>query len=117
MNWIKLTSLEQLPALTEQSHEEPVLIFKHSTRCSTSAAVLNRIERNWNETEMKNVKPYFLDLISYRQISNAIAEQFKIRHESPQVILLQNGVPGKNWSHLDISYNTILGALKKGVTT
>lgn len=113
MNWIKLTDLAQLPTLTEQSHKEPVLIFKHSTRCSTSAAVLNRIERNWNESEVKNLKAYFLDLISYRQISNAIAEQFKIQHESPQVILLRNGTPSSNWSHLDISYKTILDALKE----
>lgn len=75
MNWRVLNSEGQLDLIREESKESPILIFKHSTRCSISRTVLDRLERNWNMNEMDHVKTYFLDLISYRSISNGIADQ------------------------------------------
>ena len=50
MHWNELTELEQLEALINQSEEQPVLIFKHSTRCSISRFALKQFENefsNW----------------------------------------------------------------------
>lgn len=80
------------------------MIFKHSTACSTSNMVINRLERNWKQEEMGHVQAYFLDLLSYRQISNAIAEQFEIHHESPQVLVIRDGEAIFNGSHFEIDY-------------
>lgn len=107
MNWIKLTALEQLEQIKEESKEHPVLIFKHSTSCSISNASLNRLERNWNPEEVGKLKAYFLDLLSYRNISNAIAEQFNVPHQSPQVLLIEDGKAVNDWSHFDINYKEI----------
>lgn len=68
---------------------------------------LDRLERNWDQEEMQNVVPYFLDLISYRSISNKIAETFGVQHESPQVLLIENGKCVYNASHMGISYDTL----------
>lgn len=100
MDWHSLTNLEQLNEITDLSHENPVVIFKHSTRCSISRMALKQFE---NEFDLKDkVTPYFLDLLSYREISNAVASKFEIIHQSPQVILIKAGKAVHDASHSDI---------------
>ena len=88
MDWISLNSSAQLADIIEKSKHKPQLIFKHSTRCSISSMAKNRLER---VTPPENVDFYYLDLISYRELSTKIAEEFDVFHESPQVILIKNG--------------------------
>ncbi len=88
MNWIALTDSDQLDEIREQSKHRPVVIFKHSTRCSISTMAKNRLER---EKPVDNVSFYYLDLLRYRPISNKVAEEFHVHHESPQVLLIKNG--------------------------
>lgn len=109
MNWNKLKSEDQLDQIREESKSQPVLIFKHSNRCSISQLALDRLERKWNEKEPA-IKPYFLDLISHRDTSNRIAQKFNVEHESPQVLLIRNGEAVSDWSHFDIDLQTIVAA-------
>lgn len=102
VNWQKLSSVDQLSTIKEESKVQPVLIFKHSTRCGISSMALGRLEREWSE-DLNNIKAYYLDLISHRQISNAIEEEFGIYHESPQLILIENGKAVYDASHMSIS--------------
>ena len=113
MNWNELTDAKHLEELTKESHQLPVLIFKHSTSCSISRTALGRFERNWNENEMKEVKPYFLDLLSYRQISNRISDQFSVEHESPQILLIKNGQSIYDCSHFEIDYKSVKSEIDK----
>jgi bacillithiol system protein YtxJ len=110
MNWIALKKPNQLEALRAESKNQPVVIFKHSTSCSISRTALSRLERNWKEEEMASVKLYYLDLLSYREISNGIADLFEVRHESPQVILLKDGEAVFHRSHFDIDFTSIRNA-------
>lgn len=112
MKWIELNDLHQLDEIRKESATSTVLIFKHSKRCNISRASLDRLERNWNEQEMKNVKPYFLDLLSYREVSSSIAEQFEVQHESPQVLLIDQGKSVLDLSHFEIEYDQIKSAVK-----
>jgi bacillithiol system protein YtxJ len=112
MNWIELKGLEQLDEIKTASADKPVLIFKHSYRCSISKATLDRLERHWNTAEMAHVKTYFLDLLSHRHISDSIADQFSVEHESPQIMVIQNGRSILNLSHFEISYDPIRAAVK-----
>ena len=102
VNWQRLSSVDQLETIKEESKAQPVVIFKHSTRCGISSMALNRLEREWSE-DLNNIKAYYLDLISYRQISNAIENEFGIYHESPQLILIENGKAVYDASHMSIS--------------
>jgi bacillithiol system protein YtxJ len=104
MTWHPLTDPSQLDILREESHQHPVLILKHSTRCSISSTALNRLERQWKAAEVGTLKPYFLDLIAHRAVSNAVAESFGVPHESPQVLLIQQGECVYDASHLAISF-------------
>jgi bacillithiol system protein YtxJ len=100
MHWNELTELEQLEALINQSEEQPVLIFKHSTRCSISRFALKQFE---NEFDLQDkIAPYYLDLLNHRDISNEIALHFKVQHQSPQILLLKNRAVVYDTSHENI---------------
>ena len=88
MNWEHITEEAQIAEIIEQSKLQPVVIFKHSTRCSISSMAKNRLER---VAAPENVTFYYLDLIRYRSVSNKIAEVFQVYHESPQVLLIKGG--------------------------
>jgi len=112
MEWNALKSPDQLEMIREESKSLPVLIFKHSYRCSISRMALDRLERKW-QGETAGIKPYFLDLISYREVSNRVADQFKVDHESPQVLLIRNGEAVYDSSHYDIELSKIIAAAGK----
>jgi len=107
MKWTALRELSQIEKIVEESAEQNILIFKHSTSCSTSRMTLDRMERNWNEDEMAKLKPYYLDLLSFREISNAIAQRFNVEHESPQVLIIKKGKSIYNQSHFGIDYKSL----------
>jgi bacillithiol system protein YtxJ len=108
MNWNKLITLEQLEEIKLLSHQKPVLIFKHSSRCSISSMSLDRLLRNWKEEDQLKVTPFFLDLIAYRSISNQIEEIFGVPHASPQILLIKEGQSVYDESHFNISYPEIM---------
>ena len=104
MNWTPLTRVEQLSQILEKSATVPQVIFKHSTRCSISSMVLNRLERS--ETP-ETIEFYFLDLLSHRNISDKIARDFHIFHESPQILLIRNGECIYDQSHMGIEMDEL----------
>lgn len=107
MNWIALTKPEQIEELKKESSENPVIVFKHSTACSISATAKNRVERQWEEAGLKDVRPYYLDLLSYRSISNRLADQFDVTHQSPQLLVIQDGTCVYHASHLSINLSEV----------
>jgi len=101
VNWIPLTNLAQLNDIENMSNVKPIVIFKHSTRCSISRFALKQFEREYDLD--KTVDAFFLDLIEHRDVSNEIANKFGVYHESPQLILIKNGKAVYDVSHSDIS--------------
>jgi bacillithiol system protein YtxJ len=111
LNWNHLENMETLDAAIAMSHKQPVVIFKHSTRCSISTVAKDRLERSWDFSKENGPIMYYLDLISYRPISNEIAERLKVYHESPQLILIKNGEAIYDASHNYISLAELKEAL------
>jgi bacillithiol system protein YtxJ len=110
-SWIQLTQPEQLVDIVRESEEQTVLIFKHSTSCSISAAAKSRLERQWADAGLSNVKLYYLDLLRFRPISNEIAEKFGVRHESPQLLLIKQGECRYDASHMGIRLSDVQSQL------
>ena len=104
MNWNTLSSVEQLEEIKKASYQQPQLIFKHSTRCSISSMILNRLERSEKPGQ---IRFHYLDLITYRSLSNQLAEDFSVYHESPQVLLIKNGECIYDESHQGINMDEI----------
>lgn len=95
--WILLTSLDQLQEIAEKSKGKTQLIFKHSTRCGISRMVKNQFIENYNlET---NADLYYLDLLSYRDVSNEVGYKFNVLHQSPQLLIIKNDIVAKHASH------------------
>jgi bacillithiol system protein YtxJ len=112
MNWISLTSVQQLEEIKERSKQKPQVIFKHSTRCSISSMAKSRLERSGG---LNGVDFYYLDLISYRPLSARVAEEFKVHHESPQVLVIINGECVYDESHYGIHMDEIKGQLTASI--
>ena len=107
MKWNELIDLKQLEEIQEQSKSTPVLIYKHSTRCPTSRLVLDKLERRWEQDAMQQMRTYYLDLLSYREVSNKIEEIFDVVHQSPQVLIIKDGKAVYDSSHYEIEYERI----------
>jgi len=99
ISWKTLNSVDQLDSIIEDSHSEPQIIFKHSTTCPISGMAKRRLEGKWD----LKLEPYYLDLLSYRSISNEISSRFAVQHQSPQVIMIIDGQAKYDESHLDIT--------------
>lgn len=104
MNWRILDNEYQLETIKEESTQQPVVIFKHSTRCSISAMAKGRLDR---DKAPDNILFYYLDLIQHRPISNKIAEEFHVHHESPQILIIKNRECVYDESHNGISMQDI----------
>jgi bacillithiol system protein YtxJ len=100
--WTQLISVNQLQASLQASHERPQIFFKHSTRCIISKMVLRNFEENWSALP-SNADTLFLDLLQYRELSNSLAAQLHVKHESPQVIVVRNGKAIYHASHDSIN--------------
>lgn len=105
VEWIPLQDATMLEELDAISAQQPVLIFKHSTRCSISSMTLNRFENACEEHPA--FKLYFLDLIANRAVSNEVAIRYGVEHQSPQAILVVDGKAIYDASHTAIDYDEL----------
>jgi bacillithiol system protein YtxJ len=100
--WIPLSELGQLDTISEKSSTKTQVIFKHSTRCGISRMVMNQFVEAYNLTE-SDLDLYYLDLLNYRDVSNEVGYKFQVIHQSPQLLVIKNGVVVAHDSHGAIS--------------
>jgi len=102
LHWIPLNSINQLDDIKDKSSTKTQIIFKHSTRCGTSRMVMNQFTKDYCFIE-DDFDLYYLDILNYRDISNEIAKVFEVWHESPQLMIIKNGVVVAHASHGSIN--------------
>ena len=100
-NWNILNEESQLENILISSNTKTIVIFKHSTRCGISRGVLRQFESE-NKSKIDKIEFYYLDLLKFRNISNAIADKLNVFHQSPQLIVLKSRKVVANASHYDI---------------
>lgn len=105
--WKYIQSEEDLNKAIENSFTSKIAIFKHSTSCFISKTVLKNFEKEIENSDHK-AELYFLDLLAHRSISNKIASDLNIRHESPQLLVIENGKVINSASHQHISADQIV---------
>ncbi|MBC7555898.1 MAG: bacillithiol system redox-active protein YtxJ [Chryseobacterium sp.] len=112
-SWQDLESVDEYRQALLHSFEKPVLFFKHSTTCFISKAVKKNLEKQISQSEDKHkVDLYYLDLLHFRPISNLMANDLNVSHQSPQAILIKNGEVKYNASHENIDFQNVVQALK-----
>lgn len=102
VKYFELNKMEQFDEMDEISTTKSIVIFKHSTRCSISRMALKQFDAAFNYPEEK-IDWYLLDLLNYRDISNEIAHRYNVTHQSPQILVIQNGKAVFNASHDSIA--------------
>ena len=107
---VDLQKDQDLEHLLERSKTDPVLIFKHSTQCSIS---MQAYEEFTNFADGAGQLPCGIVLvIENRKLSNAIADRFGVRHQSPQAILIKDGQVVWHASQWSITSDSLGDALK-----
>ncbi|WP_340073582.1 bacillithiol system redox-active protein YtxJ [Leptobacterium sp. I13] len=109
INWIPLTTIEQLDQLVEESTHKLAVIFKHSKRCGISRMILRNFQDTYDIEDDKAVNLYFLDILSYRNVSDEVAARFQVWHESPQLVILKNKKIVYHNSHSNIRADDVKG--------
>ena len=99
MHWIHLTHEDQLQEIVIRSQERSQVIFKYSSRCGLSDIIYRRLQAKCCP---QSADFYFLDLLTYRKISNMVAEKFGVEHQSPQVLVIRDGECIFEESHMSI---------------
>lgn len=100
-DYINLESPYDVDRLIERSASGRVAIFKHSTTCPISSMAKNRVDRALSQDKL-DLEVYLVDLLRHRQVSNYIADELQVRHESPQLIVVEAGSVVYHASHLAI---------------
>ncbi len=107
MSWTLLKNEQEWKAILDSSHKISQIVFKHSTRCSISSLAKSRLEKHFKPGD----EFYLLDLLSYRSLSNAIAADLLVEHESPQVLVIKEGNCIYHASHSGIEYDEVMKKL------
>lgn len=113
MTMPRLTNLDELDAALARTAAEPILIFKHSPTCGISAQAHEEIvtllaDAGWR-TEV-----YMVIVQEGRLVSNEIAKRLNLRHASPQILLVRDGVVRWHASHFRVTARAIRDALQRG---
>ncbi len=106
--WKNLEQISQWDEILRASEARPALIFKHSTRCSISRMALDRINRSWPPGTEQVISAWYLDLLNFREISNRIAGDTGIEHQSPQLLLISQNRCIKAGSHHEVRLEDFL---------
>jgi len=99
----ELTSIREAGELIAGSENKPVFIFKHSTTCPVSFNALRDFEQFVKHTDRDQFDFALVVVREHRDVSNLIAEQLGVHHESPQVILVAGGKAVWDDSHYEIT--------------
>jgi bacillithiol system protein YtxJ len=97
-----LADTDALEAAIAESRERPVVIFKHSRTCGISCEAYDELHAHLAEAPVE-ASYNLITVQSHRRVSDEAAQRFGVRHETPQVILLRDGVPVWNASHFRIT--------------
>lgn len=107
-----LTSVDELEPIVAGSLTRPVLFFKHSLTCGTSAWALEELDALLEGPSIP-VDVYVVHVQNSRVLSNAIAERFGIRHQSPQALLVQDGQVVWHASHHRLTGAEMTAAIQR----
>lgn len=104
MHFIK--TYEQWQHLLETSKDKPVIVFKHSERCSISRWVWKQFKQAYNISE-DIATLHLVDVVADRSISQGIAADLSVLHESPQVLVIHHQKCLYHASHESIQFDHV----------
>lgn len=107
----KMTSVEQLNSALGATNNQPLLLFKHSTRCPISSRAYQEMDHYLQNQPNENVDYGIVYVVEDRPVSNETEAILGVKHESPQAILVQNGKAVWHTSHSNITSTALTSVL------
>lgn len=104
---MRIQSTHELQTALERSSSQPLLLFKHSTRCPISAGAHKEVEAYLSGTPREGVTYGLIYVIEDRDVSNEAADRLGVKHESPQAILIKDGQAVWHTSHSSITKSAL----------
>jgi len=101
----------RVPDLAEIKNQDLAVLFKHSPSCGVSWAAESQVKKFIAGNP--GIPVYTISVRQDRELSRRIAEETRIRHESPQVIVFRRGVPVANASHQDVTVDFLSRAVQQ----
>jgi len=108
-----LQRLEELDALLQESHDRPLLIFKHSLSCGTSYEALDELIEHLNETPRLPARYALITVQTHRDLSTTVARRLGVRHETPQALLVRGGRVVWSASHFRVTGGALEAAIRQ----
>jgi bacillithiol system protein YtxJ len=108
-----LTHVHQIgdfETLLAQSTDRPLLLFKHSYTCGTSAEALDELIDHLNDKAL-DARYAIVTVQTHRDVSNAISKRLGVRHETPQALLIQDGRVVWSASHFRVTGDAVERAI------
>ena len=105
---------EELESVIGKSAEQPLFLFKHSTRCPISAGAYRRVSdflADADDAGNEHPPVYLINVVESRPVSNAIQKALGVIHQSPQLILVKDGKSVWSTSHHNINADNIHKAI------
>jgi len=106
MDWITIKDEDQIQDIFKATDYS--IIYKHSPRCMTSLMAYRQLKSEVSNAKQVEIPLYIVDVISNRRESQLIAGTFLIQHESPQILVIKNGVCVFNTSHENVSLQAVM---------
>lgn len=107
----ELLEIEELEEVWEVSAKKPTFLFKQSTTCPISAKAFEEFHKFLQENT-EDIAAYYVKVRESRPVSNEIAEELAVIHQSPQIILIKDGEAIWDTSHMRITVDSIKEALE-----
>ncbi len=103
MNWKEITTIEEWNGVLHKSSERGQVLLKHSTTCPVSANALQEYEQYLEDKPNENLDYVLIKVIESRPVSNRIADDLMVKHESPQIIYVKDGAKYWTASHWSVT--------------
>lgn len=107
-----LRHLTELDQLLDDSAHRPVLLFKHSYSCGTSAEALDELMAHLDARRRQDTEYAVVTVQTHREISNAVSARLGIRHETPQALLIRDRRVLWSASHFRVTADAVAQALE-----
>ena len=109
---VGLDSADVLEDVIVTSEERLVLLFNHSVTCGTSAQAYDELVDHLS-TGQHTTQYVIVTVQTHRDLSDAVAARFKVRHETPQTLLIHKGQVVWEASHFSVPAETIKAAIDR----
>ena len=111
----QLTHIDEFERLLAESGQHPLVLFKHSYSCGTSAEALDELLSHLDGHDGQ-ARFAIVTVQTDRALSNAISARLGIRHETPQAMLVRGGRVVWSASHFRVTAEEIGRAIARDAT-